>query len=124
MPVEFISKEITVTLSEGEERLPQGFKLAGREYQVAEVLSTWQDHGYSGLPVPRRGWQGGSQRQFYRLRTADGETFEIYVETLAGRRGRGGKARWYASRRLSGGAIAAGETAPPPAEAQQEAPGG
>src|SRR3990170_3340886 len=104
MPVEFIGKEIEVGLSDDAVRLPQRFKLAGREYQVTEVVSTWQDHAYSGLPAPRRGWQGGSQRQFYRLRTAQGETFEIYVETPAGRRGRAGKARWYAQRRLTGGA--------------------
>jgi len=103
MPVQHLGKEISVTLSEGEVRLPQRFKLAGREYQVVEVLSTWQDHGYSGLAAPRRGWQGGSERQFYRLRTASGETFEIYLETPTGRRGRAQKARWYAWRRFTGG---------------------
>lgn len=121
MPVQFVGKEIKVELSDDAVRLPQRFVLAGREYEVAEVLATWQDHGYSGLSAPRRGWQGGSQRQFYRLRTADGETFEIYVETPAGRRGGAAKARWYASRRLLG---AAEETAMPEAEAQQQAPGG
>ena len=120
MPVEFVGKEIKVELSDDAVRLPQRFVLAGRDYQVAEVLASWQDHGYSGLPAPRRGWQGGSQRQFYRLRTADGETFEIYVETPAGRRARAQKARWYASRRLLG--AAAPNTAPAPAEEPVEAP--
>ncbi len=120
MPVQHLGKEISVTLSEGDVRLPQRFKLAGREYQVTEVVSTWQDHGYSGLPLPRRGWQGGSQRQFYRLRTAEGDTFEIYVETPAGRRGGPGKARWYAARRLSGAAA----PEPTPSEPQTEAPSG
>jgi hypothetical protein len=103
VPVQHLGKEIEVTLSEGEVRQPQRFKLRGKEYRVAEVLATWQDHGYSGLPVRGRGpggaaWQGGSQRQFYRLRTTEGETFEIYVDTPAGRKGR---ARWYAQRRLA-----------------------
>ncbi len=121
MPVEFIRKEVSVTLGEGEERLPQRFRLAGKDYEVAEVMAAWQDHGYSGLPQTRRGgggrgWRGGSQRHFYRLRTAEGETFEIYAETPAGRRGAAGKPRWFAHRRITGGAVV-GE-----APAQEEAP--
>ena len=129
MPVEFIGKEISVTLSEEEVRLPKGFKLGGRDYQVAEVISSWQDHAYSGLPQPRRGagragWQGGSQRQFYRLRTAEGETFEIYVETAAGRRGAAHKARWYAARRLGGGAPTEGVAKEEAAQRREEILGG
>ncbi len=111
MPVEFIHKEISVILSEGDERLPQTFRLAGKDYEVAEVMAAWQDHGYSDLPQTRRGagragWQGGSQRHFYRLRTVEGDTFEIYAETPAGRRGRAQKPRWFAHRRITGGAVA------------------
>jgi len=105
MPVQHLGKEITVTLSDDAMRLPRWFKLAGKEHQVAEILATWQDHGYSGLPATRRGWQGGSQRQFYRLRTTTGETFEIYVETPVRSRGSAQKGRWYAWRRLTGAAV-------------------
>ncbi len=115
VPVEFIRKEVTVTLDEGEERLPRSFKLGGKEYQVAEVLASWQDHGYSGLPAAGRrrgqaGWQGGTQRQFFRIRTEEGDVFEVYVEAPAGRRGAGLKPRWYAHRRITGAAAAG----PPP----------
>ena len=116
MPVQHLSKEIEVTLSEGEVRTPQRFKLGRDEHLVAEVLASWQDQAFSG--PSRRGWRGGSERQYYRLRTPEGDTFEIYVETPAGRKGR---ARWYASRRISGGA-ASSETPAPESSAAEAAP--
>ncbi len=124
MPVEFIGKEIEVALSDDPVRLPQSFKLGGKDYGVTEVISTWQDHAYSGLPQPRRGWQGGSQRQFYRLHTDQGETFEIYVETQAGRRGAAHKARWYAARRLSAGALTEGAAKEEATQRREEILGG
>ena len=115
MPVQHLSKEIEVTLSEGEVRMPQRFKLGRDEHQVAEVLASWRDQAFSG--PSRRGWRGGSERQYYRLRTPEGDTFEIYVETPAGRKGR---ARWYASRRISAEPAAATAETPPAEEAPPE----
>ncbi|HEU4758650.1 MAG TPA: DUF6504 family protein [Dehalococcoidia bacterium] len=127
MPVEFIRKEVSVTLGEGDDRLPEKFRLGDREYQVTEVLAVWQDHGYSGLPQTgrgpgRTGWQGGFQRRFYRLRTAEGETFEIYAETPTGRRGRAQKARWFVDRRITAAAPPAPKEPAAPPEPPPEAP--
>jgi hypothetical protein len=99
VPVQHLKKEIRVTLTEGDVRAPKTFTLAAQEHKVKEVLSTWQDHSYSGL-ADRGRWKGG-ERVFYRVRTAAGDVFEIHMEMPPGRKSRLSKARWYASRRLT-----------------------
>lgn len=108
MPVEFLGKEISVTLSEGEVRQPSAFKLGPKSYKVKEVIASWLDNAYGAVPARRRGWQDRPERQFYRVRTDEGDVFELYVDTPAGRKTRPQKARWYAHRRVTGAATAEG----------------
>ncbi len=117
MPTEFIGKEIEVRVSDdpSEAGRPLAFKLAGKEHQVAEVLANWQDHGFARIAPAHADWRFRQHRQHYRVRTSEGDVWEIYVDWLAGRRqrkGRGEKTRWYAYRRIYGVA-AEEETAAP-----------
>jgi len=76
---EFVGREIEVTTG-GEVKAPVSFRLGEREYRVAEVLEAWQDHGF-GLAQPlRKNWRLRHHRNYYRVRTSEGEVFEIYFE--------------------------------------------
>ncbi len=102
MPVDFVGRVVEVTLSEDETPVPLAFRLGPREYKVAEQIATWQEGGFAG---PRRGrdWRQQQERRYYRLRTEEGEVYELYVDwSPARRRKRGaGAARWYLHRRIS-----------------------
>ena len=118
MPVEFIGREIEVQLSDDAGRRPLAFNLGSKRYEVAEVLANWQDHGFGSINPGARDWQRQHHRNFYRVRTAGGEVFEIYADWMASRRQRKNRpeqGRWYAYRRISG--PAAREGAAPPGEA-------
>jgi len=103
MPVEFIGKPIEVELSEDAAPVPVAFRLGGKEYKVADVLQRWEEHGF-GQAITRHGdWRSGPQRLYYRLRTSEGEVYEVYVDWLPTRRQgrrRQEKSRWFAYRRL------------------------
>ncbi len=124
MPVQFLGKEISVTLSEGEVRQPSAFKLGPKSYTVKEVIASWLDNAYGAVPARRRGWQDRPERQFYRVRTDEGDVFELYVDTPAGRKSRPRKARWYAHRRVTGAAAAEGAREEEAHERRQEITGG
>ena len=103
MPVEFIGKPIEVELSDDAVPTPVAFHLGRKEYKVAEVLQRWEDHAF-GQTIPGHGdWRSGHQRLYYRLRTSEGEVYEVYVDWLATRRQgkrRQEKSKWFAYRRL------------------------
>ena len=103
MPVEFIGKPIEVKLSEDAAPVPVSFRLGGKEHKVADVLQHWEEHA-SGQAIPRHGdWRSGPQRVYYRLRTSEGEVYEVYVDWLPTRRHgtrRQEKSRWFAYRKL------------------------
>ena len=124
MPVQFLGKEISVTLGEGDVRRPTAFKLGKKNHAVTEVLATWQDQGYGGLPTQGRRWQDRQQRQFYRLRTAEGEVYEIYVDTLGGGKRHAPKAHWYAHRRITGMAPSEAAAEELPQQRREEIMGG
>ncbi|MGQ9573209.1 MAG: DUF6504 family protein [Dehalococcoidia bacterium] len=104
MPVEFIGKPIEVEVSEDEARTPLAFRLGRKEHRVAEVLQRWEEHAF-GQAIPGRGdWRSGQQRVYYRLRTSEGEVYEVYVDWLPTRRRgqrRQEKSRWFAYRRIA-----------------------
>jgi len=104
VPVEFIDKAIEVELDEGEAPSPVGFHLGKKEHRVAEVLRRWEERG-SGQQIPgHQERRGQGQRIYYRVRTDDGEVYELYVEWQADRRlgkTRHEKSRWFAHRRIS-----------------------
>lgn len=97
MPVEFIGKAIEVELGEGETPSPATFRLGKKEHRVAEVLQRWEEQG-AGQQIPghleRR---DQAQRVHYRVRTSEGEVYELYVDWQASRR----LSRWFAHRRIS-----------------------
>ena len=104
MPVEFIGKAIEVELGEGETPSPVAFRLGNREHRVAELMQRWEEQG-SGQQI--RGHQerhGQVQRVHYRVRTDEGEVYELYMDWQADRRlgkRRHEKSRWFAHRRIS-----------------------
>ena len=84
MPVDFVGREIEVTLSEDEAPVPLAFRLGHRQYKIVEQLARWEDHAFAAL---RRGrdWRGEQQRRHYRVRPGGGEGLELYVERAAAR---------------------------------------
>ncbi|HEX9976218.1 MAG TPA: DUF6504 family protein [Dehalococcoidales bacterium] len=79
MSPQFFSQEIDVTVS-GEVKVPTGFRLADRQYVISEILEFWQDHGFGRIPLRRRKWWQRRHRNYYRVKTAEGEIFEIYYD--------------------------------------------
>ncbi len=108
MPVDFVDREIEVTLSEDKLPVPVAFHLGSRQYKIVEQLATWEDHAFAALQRGRD-WRQQQQRRYYRVRTEEGEVYELYADWSPGRRRRKGEAqgtRWSLHRRLSSGAAA------------------
>ena len=104
MAIEFIGKPIEVELSEETPPAPTAFRLGGQRHEVAEVLSRWEEHGYGQRIRGHLDRQPQGQRFYYRVRTAEGEVFELYVDWSPVRRKgtkRSEKSQWFAHRRLS-----------------------
>ena len=115
MPVDFVGREIEVTLSEDEAPAPLAFRLGAREYKIVEQLATWEDHAFAAL---RRGrdWREQQQRRYYRVRTEDGDVYELYADWSPARRRRKAGAqstRWYVHSRISSAAAGPTEEAGP-----------
>lgn len=102
MPVDFVGREVEVTLSDDDPPQPVAFRDGQREYAIAERIATWQDHSFAGM---RRGRnrRGPEQRTFFRVRTKEGEVYELYADWSPSRRG-AAATRWYLHRRLSAAA--------------------
>ena len=77
MAPQFIGREIKVTLS-GEVKVPTSFRLDDREYVISDIVAAWPDYGFGGSPSRRKKWWQRHHRNYYRVRTAQGEVFEIY----------------------------------------------
>ena len=99
MPVDFVGREVEVTLSDDKPPQPTAFRAGAREYAIAERLATWQDNSFAGMKRPR-GRPGPEQRTFYRVRTKEGEVYELYADWSPSRRA-AEATRWYLHRRLS-----------------------
>ena len=100
----FMDREIEVEAAEDAPRRPAAFKVGGQRYVVAEVLSTWEDEA----PGAARDWRQRRDRTFYRLRTEEGDLFDIYYDWSESQRHH--RDRWVLHRRLA--------AAPPPAAAE------
>jgi len=103
MPVDFVGREIEVTLSEGEAPAPLSFRMGSRQYKIAEQLASWQDRTL-GARQRGREWSQQQQRRYYRVRTEEGEVYELYADWSPRRRrkkGQTGDTRWYVHRRLT-----------------------
>jgi hypothetical protein len=97
MPERFFGKEIKVVTGEGL-KAPLSFTLEGREYPVKEVLEFWPDSGF-GFGETSKTWKTRHHRSYYRVKTADGEIYEMYYD-----RGTNLKhpefRKWYLTQRL------------------------
>ena len=92
---EFVGRPIQVRC-EGFVKRPVAFSLGDREYQIETIVEEWQDWGF-GKTDRQRNWRTRHHRNYYRVRTTDGQMFEIYCD-----RPKLARVKWYASRRLSG----------------------
>lgn len=80
MPQQFLGKEIQV-ITGGEVKAPTAFTLDQRQYAIAEIVREWQDHGYGPTAIGRRKrWWERRHRNYYLVKTTDGELFEIYYD--------------------------------------------
>lgn len=94
---------------------PSAFTWRGREYVVVELLKEWHDYRKRGktktLYEKERGsyWVKSGQRRgswgvgrdYYRVRTASGEIFDVYYDRAP--KGRDKIGQWILSRRMKGG---------------------
>lgn len=80
MPPQFIGREIQVTTG-GELKAPIAFTLGAQTYTISEIILAWSDHGFgpSAAGRKKRWWQR-RHRNYYRVKTSQGEVFEIYFD--------------------------------------------
>ncbi len=83
MAPQFFSREIQVTVS-GEVKVPASFRLGEQEYVISEIIEAWPDYGFGRSPLPRKKWWLRRHRNYYRVRTTQGEIFEIYYDRGTG----------------------------------------
>lgn len=77
---QFIGAEVEVTMAGDPILMPVAFRWENREYTVAEVVSRWFDYGFGADPRPRPKWWQRRHRNYYRVRTTDGQVFELYFD--------------------------------------------
>jgi len=98
MAPQFIGREIKVTLS-GEVRVPASFRLDNREYVIAEITEAWHDYGFGRSPLRHRKWWQRHHRTYYRVKTTQGDVFEIYYDRGT-KPGHPERKKWFLSRQL------------------------
>lgn len=98
MPGQFIGKEIAVVTG-GEVKEPVSFILDGRKYEIIEITEYWPDHGFGKTPPKRARWYHRRHRNYYRVKTTDGETYEMYYDRGTGLDHPEFK-KWFLTRRL------------------------
>jgi hypothetical protein len=78
VPRRFFGKLIKVQQHE-ETRAPVFFAFDGEQHDIQDVMLSWQDFG-----MPNDGrkhtWIQRHHRNYYRVRTTKGETYEIYYD--------------------------------------------
>jgi hypothetical protein len=79
MAPKFFSREIEVTTS-GEVKIPASFRLDKQEYIISEIIEAWPDHGFGRSSLRRKRWWQRHHRNYYRVKTTQGEIFEIYYD--------------------------------------------
>ena len=77
---EFIGRQIQVRC-EGFVKKPVAFRLDDREYEIEAIVEEWQDWGF-GKTDRQRNWRTRHHRNYYRVRTAEGDLFEIEMDTM------------------------------------------
>ena len=79
MALRCIGQEIEVSVS-GEVKVPTSFRLGDREYVISEIIEDWHDHGFGRSSLCRKRWWQRHHLNYYQIRTATGEVFEIYYD--------------------------------------------
>ncbi len=80
MSREFIGREIQVTTG-GEVKVPISFTLDGQTYIISEIVQAWVDRGFGPTSAGRKKrWWQRRHRNYYTVRTPQGEIFEIYYD--------------------------------------------
>ena len=99
MPPQFLGKEIQV-MTDGEVKAPAVFVLDQHRYVISQIVQEWQDHGFGPSASGRRKrWWERRHRNYYLVKTSDGELFEIYYDRSANLN-HPELRKWYAHRKL------------------------
>ena len=80
----FIHKEIEVELDKDYQ--PTAFLWNGKRYEIEEVLNFRQDWGFGKAAPKKKNWRLRHHRNYYKVKTKDGEVFEFYLDRKGGRR--------------------------------------
>ena len=79
MAPQFYAREIEVT-TESEVQVPTSFRLGDQEYVISQILDAWHDYGFGRSPLRHKKWWQRRHRNYYRIKTTQGEIFEIYFD--------------------------------------------
>ena len=79
MPERFFGRQIEVTTG-GNIKTPVSFRLDDREYIISEILESWPDYGFGRSAAGRKRWWQRHHRNYYRIKTIDGDVYEIYYD--------------------------------------------
>ncbi|HEY3398728.1 MAG TPA: DUF6504 family protein [Armatimonadota bacterium] len=76
---------------------PRAFVWRGQRYEVVRLLELWTDAGRADRSARRHGWWERHHRNYFRVETQGGETWDLYLDRSGGRR------MWFVSRRWNAG---------------------
>ncbi len=80
MAPQFFGREVQVTVS-SEVKVPTAFRLDDREYVIADIIAAWPDYGFGPTaPGRKKRWWERRHRNYYQVKTTEGEVFEIYYD--------------------------------------------
>jgi hypothetical protein len=100
MAERYFGRQIEVITKGGENdpKIPVSFELDGREHIIIEVMESWPDYGFSKSETSKT-WRTRHHRNYYRVKTAEGEVYEIYYERGVNLKNPEFK-KWYITQRL------------------------
>ena len=78
MPRRFFGQLIEVERDPGT-REPMSFSFRDEIYEVAQIMTSWQDYAFPSDRRRHRWWER-HHRNYYRVQTPDGRQFEIYYD--------------------------------------------
>jgi hypothetical protein len=101
MPERYFGRQIEVITKNGENDkiIPVSFKFNRREYIIAEVMESWPDYGFGRASGGRQRWWQQRHRYYYRVKTTDGEVYEIYYDRGVSKKNPESR-KWYLTQRL------------------------
>lgn len=93
--MDLLSEPIQVEMPEDAPVLPhpRAFLWRGERYEVARLLERWTDAGFSDRRRGKHHWWERRHRDYFRVKTTDGSTWDLYLDRSGGRR------KWYVGRR-------------------------